>query len=263
MSGYWRELLVFLGQAAVISLSGAMAPGPVSATALATGTRSRHAGAQMALGHGVVEVPLIVLIVLGAGVLLEKPGVRVGIGFAGGIMLAAMGARMLLATRGCAGGAAQGRDCLPFFAGAALSVSNPYFFIWWATVGLALATRAKGLGIFAFVLFAAVHWLCDLVWLESLSMASFKGSRLLGGRLERVILAVCGAALLLFGAVFVRDATREALRGLTTGAPPAVESPSAGPHAGPAVSPGLTSVMARSPVAGGSEAVARASRGDP
>jgi hypothetical protein len=67
--------------------------------------------------------------------------------------------------------------------------------------------------VLAFGLFALTHWLCDLVWLEALSLASFKGSRLLGGRNQRVVLAVCALALLVFGAMFIHDAVRRALAG--------------------------------------------------
>lgn len=91
----------------------------------------------------------------------------------------------------------------PVLAGIILSAGNPYFLVWWATVGLALATTATGIGIWAFVVFAIVHWLCDLVWLSALSWASFKGSVLLGPRGMRIVLLICSLALLVFGVVFI------------------------------------------------------------
>ena len=197
------ELIAFLVQTVLISLSGVMAPGPVTAVTLGMGARSRHAGAVVAVGHGIVEFPLMILLCLGVGQVFEVLAVRIGIGIAGGVMLLVMGAGML---RACG----KSRDVSPavskrgpLLTGVVLSAGNPYFLLWWATVGLALATRAAGLGIFAFILFAAVHWLCDLVWLEALSWTSFKGTRLLGPRSRRIIPAVCGTALLVFAAVFL------------------------------------------------------------
>ena len=73
-------------------------------------------------------------------------------------------------------------------------------------VGLALSSKALTFGRLAFALFALVHWLCDLVWLEALSWASFKGSRLLGPRSQRVVLAVCAVALIVIGLLFLYDA---------------------------------------------------------
>ena len=87
-----------------------------------------------------------------------------------------------------------------------LSGGNPYFLLWWATIGLALATRAVEFGGLAFAAFAVIHWLCDLLWLEALSLASHKGARLFGRRSERVVAVICGAALLGFAAKFLYDA---------------------------------------------------------
>jgi len=83
-------LLFFLFQVSVISLSGVMAPGPVTAAAIAIGARSRHAGALIAFGHGAVELPLIILIVFGAGRLLKLPAAQIVIGLAGGAFLLVM-----------------------------------------------------------------------------------------------------------------------------------------------------------------------------
>ena len=84
-----------------------------------------------------------------------------------------------------------------------LTAANPYFLIWWATVGLALATDAVSFGVLAFVLFGILHWLCDLIWLEILSLASYTGTEVLGGRLQQGVLVVCGIMLLGFGAMFL------------------------------------------------------------
>ena len=56
---------VFLVQAVLISLTGVMAPGPITAVTIAKGSESKHAGAWIAIGHGVVEFPLMVLIFYG------------------------------------------------------------------------------------------------------------------------------------------------------------------------------------------------------
>jgi threonine/homoserine/homoserine lactone efflux protein len=94
----------------------------------------------------------------------------------------------------------------PVLTGIILSASNPYFLVWWATAGLNLAIIAKGIGIWAFVIFAIVHWLCDFIWLSALSWASFKGSVLLGPRGMRIVLMICAAALFFFGLFFIYNA---------------------------------------------------------
>jgi threonine/homoserine/homoserine lactone efflux protein len=91
----------------------------------------------------------------------------------------------------------------PVMTGVILSVGHPYFFVWWATVGLALATTATTFGVWAFVLFAMVHWSCDFIWLSILSWASFKGAILLGPGVQRIMLLICALALLAFGILFL------------------------------------------------------------
>ena len=199
-------LLLFLFEVLVISLSGVMAPGPVSAAAIATGARSRYAGAIIALGHGIVEFPLIVLIVLGPGRILKLPAAQIVIGLAGGAFLLMMAVQMLCSLRSAQEMEAKFSGSSPLLTGVLLSATNPYFLLWWATIGLALATTATNLGIWAFALFAIVHWLCDFIWLSALSWASFKGSMLLGRRLQRIVLTICAAAMLVFGLCFVYKA---------------------------------------------------------
>jgi threonine/homoserine/homoserine lactone efflux protein len=206
------ELLFFLSQVFVISLSGVMAPGPVTAAAIAMGSRNRFAGPLMAVGHGIIEFPLMIFIILGMDKILKSAPTKITIGLAGGAFLLFMAIGMLRSSRRKDQLNARTARTSPLTAGILLSGGNPYFLIWWATVGLALAMTAKELGIWAFALFAIVHWLCDLAWLTALSWASFKGSVLLGPRTQRIVLLICGLALLAFGLFFIYSASGALIR---------------------------------------------------
>lgn len=188
-----------------ISLSGVMAPGPITVATLAAAARRRHAGAWICAGHVAVELPLILVLAGGLGAMLASPGVRAAIGLVGGLVLAWMGTQLLLDLRRADEAPPPGADRHPIWIGVALSGANPYFLLWWATVGLALTSQALELGIAALVLFALLHWVCDLVWLEVLSLVGHKGATL-GRRTRTAISLVCAAMLLGFGAMFVWDA---------------------------------------------------------
>ena len=205
-------LLLFLVQVIVISLSGVMAPGPVTAAALGMGARSRYAGLLLAVGHGIVEFPLIVLIVLGMDRILKLPSAQIVIGLAGGVFLLIMAIGMLKSLHSAQAQETQFAKSTPVMAGIILSAGNPYFLFWWATVGLALATTATGMGIWAFVLFAVVHWLCDFIWLGALSWASFKGTGLFGLFIQRVVLLICAVALFFFSFVFICNAAGKLIK---------------------------------------------------
>jgi threonine/homoserine/homoserine lactone efflux protein len=198
--------LTFLVSAVVISLSGVMAPGALTAATIAQGTRSKNAGALIAIGHAIIEIPLIGLLVFGFDVVLKSQKIQIAIGIAGGVVLLWMATQMLRDLRKAKYTAADSYKRSPVLTGLILSVSNPYFLLWWATVGLNLAIKAQSLGALALVLFAIVHWLCDLVWLHALAWASFKGSALLSPRRQKIVFGICAVALVCFGAKFIYDA---------------------------------------------------------
>ena len=213
----WPAVFAFLAKAVVISFSGVLAPGPMTAATFAAGTRHRHAGALLAVGHGLIELPLMLLIMLGMGRLFAVEGVKLGIGLTGGAVLLMMAAAMVRYLRRLSPGGPQAADPpprrSPILTGVLLSAGNPYFLLWWATIGLALATQAAELGALAFGLFALIHWLCDLAYLEALSLASFKGAKIMGDKRQKIVLAVCAAALILFGLKFITDAAQKLLAG--------------------------------------------------
>ena len=200
------KLLPFLLQVVVISLSGVMAPGAVTAAAIAHGTKRRWAGAWLAVGHGIVEIPLIALLMLGLYLVFENPVVKTAIGLVGGAFLLWMAIGMLREIRRPDFEPAKTVTAGPVATGMLLSATNPYFLFWWATVGLNLALGARALGPAALVLFAVVHWLCDLAWLTILTLAAYHGTNLLSPRNQRWILALCGLALGGFGLWFLFDA---------------------------------------------------------
>jgi threonine/homoserine/homoserine lactone efflux protein len=193
----------FLLKAVVISLSGVMAPGAVTAAAIAQGARRRWAGALMSFGHSIIEIPLIFLIMFGLGVLFQANWFKIAVGLFGGGFLVWMGIGMLRERGAADPSSARTADAGPIMTGLILSAGNPYFLLWWATVGLNLAIEARNLGWLAFVLFALVHSLCDLVWLTILSFGSFHGTNILGPRVQRIVLDICGVALGLFGIHFI------------------------------------------------------------
>jgi threonine/homoserine/homoserine lactone efflux protein len=200
------ELVFFLAKVVGISLSGVMAPGPITAAAIAMGARNRFAGALMAVGHGIVEFPLMILIILGMDKILNSTTTKIVIGFAGGVFLLFMAIQMIRSVSQTQDQEVKVTKSGPVVAGIVLSGTNPFFLIWWASVGLNLAITATGIGIWAFALFAIVHWLCDLIWLSLLSWASFKGSVLLGPRNQRIVLLICSLALFGFGLFFIYNA---------------------------------------------------------
>jgi threonine/homoserine/homoserine lactone efflux protein len=187
----------------LISLTGVMAPGAVTAATLAAGGKNRWAGVWVAVGHGIVEIPLIFLLILGLGTVLKTSIAAIGIGILGGLFLIYLGAMTLRELTHPEFDVKKARTSNPLLTGFVLSATNPYFLFWWATVGLNLALQAKGFGLYALVIFAIVHWLCDLIWLTILSLTAFHGTAILSTKNQKLILGFCGAAMIFFGLKFL------------------------------------------------------------
>ncbi|MHC2994890.1 MAG: LysE family transporter [Candidatus Atribacteria bacterium] len=200
-------LSAFLIEAVLISLSGVMAPGPITAVTLSKGTKSPHAGAIIALGHGIVEIPLMILILYGFGEILKIPYIKAVIGLLGGLFLLKMGLDLLQGIKQAKINSSNDPHS-PLIAGIILSLANPYFLIWWATIGSILIFRSITFGLLGFVIFMILHWFCDFFWCYFLSALSFKGGQFFGKRLQQVLFTICGVFLLFFSAKFIFDAVK-------------------------------------------------------
>jgi threonine/homoserine/homoserine lactone efflux protein len=198
-------MVLFVAEAILISLSGVMAPGPITAVAVGKGSRSPHAGALVAIGHGIVEFPLIALVAWGFGYLVDS--IQTAIALAGGGFLLIVGLDMLLKLKRVEIEAQQGTRS-PLTAGILLSLGNPYLLIWWVTVGAALIARSMQFGLWGVLALGIAHWMCDLTWSYLLSAVSFKGGRIFGRRFQQAVFALCGAFLVFFGIKYVVSAVQ-------------------------------------------------------
>lgn len=204
----------FIGEAVLISLSGVMAPGPVTAVTVGKGNESPHAGAFISIGHGIVEFPLMIALFFGFKMIVNITFIQVAIGILGGLFLFLMGLGMLKDINAPQVKSKEDPHP-PIVTGIFLSLGNPYFLLWWATIGVSLITRSVGFGIFGFGIFAIVHWLCDFVWLYFLSALAYKGKSFFGKKFQKIVFGFCGAALIVFSFVFIRDAVITIIRGRT------------------------------------------------
>jgi threonine/homoserine/homoserine lactone efflux protein len=204
------SLLFLFSTAFVVALSGALAPGPVlTATISETLKRGFWAGPLLVLGHALLELALLAAVVAGLGAWLARPLVQGLLGVGGGLLLALLGVRMLVLARmevmEALGTAPNRRAAVrgPILTGVLTSLANPYWTLWWATIGLnyvalALQRGAVGLGVFY-----AGHILADLVWYSLVAAAVAAGRRILPARAYVGLFMVCGAALACLGGYFL------------------------------------------------------------
>ena len=189
-------MLPVLLSVVVISFSGVMMPGLMFGVTLAKSLKSPWAGAWISLGHAVIEVPLILLIYFGFSRFFQNSIVQLVLSIAGSGMIIWLGIAMFRARVELV---QKGKD-LPynsFVAGILTSILNPFFLLWWATIGFMLVMRVVDFGIMGLVLFTVVHWLCDLVWLSFVSNLVYRTHSLWGRKVQEGLFI--GGSLLLTG----------------------------------------------------------------
>ncbi len=191
--------------AAGISLTGVMFPGPVTAVTVAKGYSHKHAGASIAVGHAAVEIPLIAAIYLGLSHFMNSARVMDIIYVVGGLMLFYLGFRMFR-NIGDRPGEIGGLPGNSVVVGIVITGTNSAFYMWWVTLGVALVVGAAKYGLVGLLLFAAVHWLCDLAWLEVLSVSTFKSRNWWTYGVQRVVFRLCALVLVGFGMWFLVSA---------------------------------------------------------
>ena len=103
-----------------------------------------------------------------------------------------------------------GKD-LPYnsvVAGVVTSALNPFFILWWATIGSMLIMNSLEFGITGFALLIPIHWLCDLVWLSFVSVLIFKTQSLWGRKFQQGLFIACSLLLIGFGGWFLVSGLR-------------------------------------------------------
>ncbi|MFX1575615.1 MAG: LysE family transporter [Promethearchaeota archaeon] len=206
--------LLFLFGVILISLSGALAPGPLLFTNLSNAPRwGWKGGIWLSLGHTCVELPVILLIAFGLSFVIYIPFVQFTIASLGGIVLLFFGVLQIREALASTEKIEQ-EDLAkskptrhPFFIGLIFSALNPFFIVWWFTVGATIVLTAL---LFAalggvLIMFLSHVWI-DYAWLTGTAWATQRGSHLIGSKGYQVLIAFFGLLLIYFGILFCYNA---------------------------------------------------------
>lgn len=199
-------LLSIFTSSFVVAFSGAMMPGPLMTVTISESTRrGAVAGPLMMLGHGLLELLLAAALLSGFAAVLHRDDVFVAIALIGGTTLFWMATSMLrgLPSLQLPGAGRAGKEKNLVMAGIVLSVCNPYWLIWWASIGLGYIVHSARLGLLGVTVFFAGHILADLAWYSLISFSIARGRRLLSPSLYRRLIGSCALFLLCFSCYFL------------------------------------------------------------
>jgi threonine/homoserine/homoserine lactone efflux protein len=202
-----NQILDFAVAVVVISASGVMAPGPLFAANIVYGVNeSTKAGIKMAVGHTIVELPLVIILGIGVLSLETFPEFRTMISVFGALTLfvfAGIQIRTTLQKKELRG-IYQRHG--PIIAGITLSALNPFFIVWWLSIGFKLISDAMMIWAFAgiIVLFLFHIWM-DFAWLGAVAFLAKKSSKILSNKNYKIMMICLSISLVYFGISFLMD----------------------------------------------------------
>lgn len=216
----------------LISSSGALSPGPLTiATIRYSLDYGKRAGFLVSFGHMVFELPLVLAISVGVISFINDPLLKFSIGLAGSIALIFFGLievrsfikywrRVDDSTGSMIEDVKDRRFSLVskrgFFqaiiVGFIFTSLNPYFIIWWMSVGLTLIVSflayASLTGILIMYLF---HIWIDYAWLGFISYVTYSGKRFLKTFYIKIISLVLSIIIILLGVYLLTSVVSEFL----------------------------------------------------
>ena len=228
MSGRHLDALRLGAAAFLVGLSGAMSPGSyLTVTIARTMQRGPWSAALMLVGHALLEAVLLIGFAFGFADRLRLPTVLAVLAWSaarsccGWARAAARRAeRSIAADLEAAEDAAVRASGGAVAQGAIVSLSNPYWTLWWATIGVKLAADGLAIGPIGVAAFFIGHELADITWYAFVIYAVHAGKGLLSARLYRTVIGVARGLPALPGCA-VRSRAAGRAPALVLGTPPA------------------------------------------
>jgi threonine/homoserine/homoserine lactone efflux protein len=207
---YITNFYVFLASTVLVSLTGVLQPGPMWAVTIEKAAKRKTAGLLIAVGHGIIEFPLMFLIYYWLSQFAIPDAVPIVIGLIGGLLIMYMGIQTFKKRkRPYEKYKSSKQESL--IAGTWTTVANAGFYLWWFAIGIPLILNAQIFGFLGFSTFAIVHWFCDFIWYTVMAFVIFESRRFWTEKVHDAIFMFCAAVLIGFGAWFFGSALWSAI----------------------------------------------------
>ena len=203
--------IIFLTSLA-IGFSGAISPGPLLTYTITESLKKGFiAGPLISVGHALIELVLVIVFALGINLFVFSDKVFAIIGSTGGLYLVWMAYGMLikppvfdLVTRSSESNLQQFGNQI--VGGILLSITNPFWGIWWTTIGLSYLIWAKNIGVIGILSFYTGHVMSDFLWYGLVSFGIGSGRHLISPQVYKRLMLLCGLFLLCLAGYFIFSA---------------------------------------------------------
>jgi len=198
-------LITIFSSSFLIALSGALMPGPLLTVTVSESThRGAIAGPLVIFGHGILELSLITALLLGMAPLLQRNDVFIFISLVGGSILLWMAFSMFRSLPGLSLEISpdDGKRRNLVITGILFSLANPYWLIWWASIGIGYILHSVKYGIIGVAVFFLGHILADLAWYTLISFGVAKGRHFFSDIFYKRLIGCCASFLVIFSCYF-------------------------------------------------------------
>ena len=192
----------------IVGLSGAVSPGPLLAYEIKESLRiGPWAGPAISLGHSILELGVVALLYFGAATVLDSDVAQICTSIIGGTVLIFMAATFVRSAikekdLNTAPSKSSFGKMGPIIGGVIVTISNPYWSVWWVTVGLAYLIWSQEYGLVGVACFYFGHILADFAWFTLVSIVIASGRKIIAGKVYKVILTLCGIGMGAMGIYF-------------------------------------------------------------
>jgi threonine/homoserine/homoserine lactone efflux protein len=208
--------LIFLSSL-MVGFSGAIVPGPMFTMIITNSTSKGFRSAVFTIiGHAFIELIILILFLAGLLQYLNNVIVIKVIGIAGGGALLYLAYDLINSSlrnklkidynkEDTGNNKSKININSPFFQGMFVSVINPYWYVWWVTVGAAFLINSIKYGTLGVCLFYVGHISSDFIWYLVIGFLVSKGRKYFNRKVYKIIFILCGLFLIYLGVKFIID----------------------------------------------------------
>ena len=208
---------IFIGSM-IVAFSGALVPGPMLTLVISSVARKGFwTSFFIVVGHSLLELVVVIGFFLGILKFLDNPLIARIIGLLGGIFLLYMGIdivvsifkkkftidfKSVLKQRTITGKSTM----TVIFKGILISLMNPYWFIWWISIGAAFLLKSVEFNMAGISSFYIGHISADFIWYLFIGFLVNTGRRFFNQKIYNGILIACSIFLFYLGIRFIIEA---------------------------------------------------------
>ncbi len=182
-----------------VAFSGALSPGPLLAvTIVETYKNGVKTGPLLISGHAFLEFLLISIFFTGITQFLKNQLVFKIVASFGCLVLIYIGFSMIIKKKEKKEKNKNFKNYSLPLKGIISSLSNPYWFLWWLTIGLTYFTISLKFGVKGIFIFFIGHIFADFLWYSFVSFALWKNKKFMRENIYVILCNICGVFLMGF-----------------------------------------------------------------